>query len=121
MAKYIKQTEPFRVPTTDGKIILEHFGLASISHGDFSIAHMQAPAGWSEPFQTPQFDEITIMVAGRKQVEIDGETVFLMPGESLLVKAGTRVRYSNPFPQTADYWSVCTPAFSLERVHREEG
>lgn len=120
MKNYLKQTSPFRVPTTDGKQIEEHFGLASSGDGAVSIARMVAPPGWSEPFQQPAFDEYTLMVRGRKQVEIDGETVVLHPGESLLVRRGTRVRYANPFDEDAEYWSVCRPAFSPDTVHREE-
>ncbi len=54
--KYTIQNSPFIVPTTDGKLIEEHFGQATDGNIDISIAHMIAPAGWSEPFQTPEFD-----------------------------------------------------------------
>jgi hypothetical protein len=40
---YIKQDKPFVVPTTDGKLIEEHFGLASVKQPNLSIAHMVAP------------------------------------------------------------------------------
>lgn len=119
MKKFLKQTAPFRVPTTDGKLIEEHFGLASSETGGFSVAHMVAPAGWSEPFQQPRFDEITIMISGKKKIEVDGEEIILAAGETLWVKAGARVRYSNPFGQPAEYWSLCIPAFSLDDVNRE--
>ena len=62
---FIKQQNPFIVPTADGKLIEEHYGLASSGDKDFSIAHMIAPAGWSEPYQTPQFDEVTIIFKGK--------------------------------------------------------
>jgi len=51
MKNYKVQKSPFVVPTTDGKLIEEHFGHASIN-ADISMAHMVAPPGWSEPFQT---------------------------------------------------------------------
>lgn len=117
---YIKQDKPFVVPTTDGKKIEEHFGLASIHQSELSIAHMMAPAGWSEPFQNPTFDEYTLVSAGKKMFEVDGETVIVSAGESILVKAGSRVRYSNPFDAPCTYWSVCLPAFSIEAVNRED-
>ncbi|RMF54466.1 MAG: cupin, partial [Calditrichaeota bacterium] len=41
--KYYHQTQPTKIPTTDGKIIEEHLGLASSGHGEFSVAHMIAP------------------------------------------------------------------------------
>ncbi len=119
MKRYLKQTAPFRVPTNDGKLIEEHFGLASSGNSGFSIAHMVAPPGWSEPYQQPRFDEITIMISGKKKIEVDGEEVLLQAGETLWVKAGARVRYSNPFDRPAEYWSLCVPAFSLNDVNRE--
>ena len=81
---------------------------------------MVAPPGWSEPEQRPDFDEYTLMVRGKKRIEIEGETVELGVGESLLVEKGTLVRYSNPFEEAAEYWSVCIPAFSPDRVNRAE-
>ena len=53
---------------------------------------MLAPSGWSEPQQNPEFDEYILMVRGRKQIEIEGETVTLKVSESLLVRKGARVR-----------------------------
>ena len=121
MSKYIKQSSPFVVPTDDGKTIREHFGLASINDGNYSVAHMVAPAGWGEPPQTPEFDEITFVFRGQKQIVIDdNDTVILGPGESLLTKSGCKVQYSNPFQEECEYLSICMPAFSLKRVHRED-
>ena len=116
---YLKQSAPLVVPTDDTKVIEEHFGRASQGGDGASIAHMVAPPGWAEPAQVPDFDEYTLMVSGRKLVNVDGEEVELCAGESLLVRRGHRVRYANPFPEPAEYWSVCIPAFSPESVHRE--
>jgi hypothetical protein len=58
MAKYKIQKSPFVVPTTDGKLIEEIWGNSTGNSG-ISIAHMVAPPDWSEPFQTPEFDEFT--------------------------------------------------------------
>ena len=84
---YIKQDKPFRVPTTDGKLIEEHVGMASTVEVGHSIAHMVAPGGWSEPFQNPAFDEYTLVSRGKKQFDVDGETVIVNAGESILIKA----------------------------------
>ena len=119
MSKYKIQKSPFSVPTTDGKLIEEHWG-NSTGNSNVSIAHMVAPAGWSEPHQTPEFDEFTYIISGKKQFEIDGETVVLRKGESIWVQKGARVRYSNPFEEECEYMSVCLPAFSLDLVHRDE-
>jgi mannose-6-phosphate isomerase-like protein (cupin superfamily) len=118
--KPFHQTRPFIVPTDDGKTIEEHFGLASAGDGAVSIARMVAPSGWSEPPQTPEFGEYTLMVRGKKRVELPDGPVDLSAGESLYVPPGTRVRYANPFGEDAEYWSVCTPAFSIDLVHRED-
>lgn len=116
---YFLQTAPFKVPVPDGKIIEEHEGLASTGNSNISIAHMVAPPGWGEPFQTPQFDEYTLVSSGKKLVEVEGEKITVHAGQSIFIKSGTRVRYSNPFEEACEYWSVCLPAFSLESVHRE--
>ncbi|WP_299756846.1 cupin domain-containing protein [uncultured Pontibacter sp.] len=118
--KYFKQTKPFQVPTTDGKLIEEHFGNASTQTNAFSVAHMVAPPQWGEPHQTPEFDEITIVTRGKKLIEIDGEEVEVNAGESILIKAGARIRYSNPYNHETEYWSICIPAFDFNAVHREE-
>ncbi|HEU4902585.1 MAG TPA: cupin domain-containing protein [Flavisolibacter sp.] len=117
---YTVQKNPFVVPTLDGKLIEEHVGLASTGNQQLSIAHMIAPPGWSEPHQTPAFDEYTLVSRGKKLVDVDGEQVILEGGQSILIKSGTRVRYSNPFDEECEYWSVCLPAFSIEQVNREE-
>ena len=116
----ILQKNPFRVPTGDDKIIEEHFGKASQGGDQLSLARMEAPPRWTEPFQTPEFDEYTLVYSGKMQVEVDGQTHVLEAKQSILVKGGSRVRYSNPFDQPSHYCSVCVPAFSPETVNREE-
>ena len=115
---YFKQDNPFLVPTTDGKLIEEHFGNASTKKSELSIAHMVAPSGWSEPYQNPEFDEYTLVSRGKKLFDVDGEKIVVNAGESILIKKGSRVQYSNPFEEPCEYWSVCIPAFSIEKVHR---
>ena len=101
-------------------MIEEHFGAVASGSDGVSIARMVAPPGWSEPFQEPEFDEYTLMVRGRKRIEVGDELIELQAGESLLVEKGTPVRYSNPFDEEAEYWSVCLPAFTPDRVHRAD-
>ncbi len=115
---YFHQKNPFRVPVQDGKIILEHFGRASTGETGLSLAHMKAPPGWSEPFQVPEFDEYTLVIRGRKRVVSDGSVVDLSTGESILIRKGSKVQYSNPFESECEYVSVCVPAFWPEGAHR---
>jgi mannose-6-phosphate isomerase-like protein (cupin superfamily) len=116
--KYHIQKKPFIVPTTDGKLIEEHFGNATIK-SEISIAHMVAPPKWSEPFQTPEFDEYTYVIKGKKQFNIEGDIIILKAGESIKILKGTRVQYSNPFEESCEYLAICLPAFSMDLVHRE--
>ena len=120
MKKYSIQRAPFVVPTTDGKLIEEHFGLATNGNSNISIAHMIAPPDWSEPFQTPKFDEFTYIIKGKKQFSIEGDTIVLEQGQSIKIQKNTRVQYSNPFDVPCEYLAICTPAFSMENVNREE-
>ena len=117
--KYSIQKSPFVVPTEDGKLIEEHFGLATDGNSKISIAHMVAPPGWSEPFQTPEFDEYTYLIKGKKQFIIDGEKVILEAGQSIKINKKTRVQYSNPFEEACEYIAICKPAFSMKLVNRE--
>ncbi|GLB53284.1 hypothetical protein NBRC110019_23240 [Neptunitalea chrysea] len=119
MKKFIIQKTPFVVPTTDGKLIEEHFGNATNENKDISIAHMIAPPGWSEPFQTPEFDEYTYIIKGKKQFIIEDKTVVLSAGESIKILKNTRIQYSNPFEEPCEYIAICTPAFSMDLVYRE--
>jgi len=118
--KYTIQKSPFVVPTTDGKLIEEHFGNATDGNSQISIAHMVVPSGWSEPFQTPLFDEYTYIIKGKKQFIIEDETVVLKAGESIKINKNTRVQYSNPFKEECEYLAICLPAFSIDLVNREE-
>ena len=61
-SKYIIiQKTPYIVPTNPMvKLIAEHFGNLTDKNSKISIARMVAPPGWSEPFQTPSFEEFTL-------------------------------------------------------------
>ena len=120
MKKYTLQKSPFIVPTTDGKLIEEHHGLATTNNPNISIAHMIAPPQWSEPFQTPEFDEYTYIISGKKQFIIEDEVVILEKGHSIHIQKNTRVQYSNPFNEPCEYIAICNPAFDFNKVHREE-
>ncbi|SFH93119.1 cupin domain-containing protein [Halpernia frigidisoli] len=117
--KYKIQKSPFIVPTTDGKLIEEIWG-NSTKDSEISIAHMIAPPNWSEPFQTPNFDEFTYIISGKKQFEIQGEIIILEKGQSIKIEKGARVKYSNPFENPCEYMAICLPAFSMDLVNRED-
>ncbi len=110
---------PSRIPVPGGKVIDEYVGRVSSSTAEFSVAHMRAPAGWEEPAQTPDFDEVTLVLAGSVRVEHEGATLEVVAGQAVLTRAGERVRYSVG-ESGADYVAVCLPAFAPEMAHRDE-
>lgn len=113
-------TEPERIPVPGGKLIEEFVGRVNTETPSLSVAHMVAPPGWDEPFQQPEFDEVTIVLRGTVRVEHEGGVTDVRAGETVLVERGERIRYSNPFDGEAEYWAMCTPAFSPEAARREE-
>lgn len=117
-APYRLSASPVRIPVPGGKLIEELMGLASTKTDDFSLAHMIAPPGWSEPPQTPEFGELTVLVRGRMRVEIGGETIDVPAGRAIWTEPGYTVRYSNPFEEESEYFAICVPAFTVERARR---
>jgi len=112
-------TTPTTIPVPGGKVIDEHVGRVNTGSEAVSVAHMKAPADWTEPFQTPQFDEITLVLAGAVLLDHDGGRLRVEAGQSVVTRAGERIRYSTG-PEGAEYVAVCLPAFSPESVGREE-
>ena len=110
---------PTRVPVPGGKVIDEYVGRVTTATAEVSVAHMRAPAGWDEPAQTPEFDEITVVLAGTVLVEHDDGSLEVPAGQAVLTRAGERVRYSVG-PEGAEYVAVCLPAFDPALAHREE-
>jgi ethanolamine utilization protein EutQ (cupin superfamily) len=112
-------TEPTRVPVPGGKVINEHVGRVNTGSEAVSVAHMIAPANWGEPFQTPEFEEFTLVLKGSVIVDHDGGSITAHAGQSILTSAGERVRYSTG-PEGAEYVAVCLPAFAPDTVNRED-
>ncbi|WP_412070343.1 cupin domain-containing protein [Rubrivirga sp. IMCC43871] len=112
---------PVRIPVPGGKLIEEHVGRVASDTSSVSVAHMLAPPGWQEPVQTPAFDEVTIVIRGAMRVEHAGGHTDVGPGETVLCRAGERVRYLNPSADAeCEYWAVCAPAFSPDAAGRED-
>jgi ethanolamine utilization protein EutQ (cupin superfamily) len=110
---------PTRIPVPGGKVIDEYVGRVTSSTSAVSVAHMKAPAGWEEPAQTPEFDEVTVVLAGLVRVEHDGGVLEVGAGQAVLTSAGEKVRYSVG-DQGAEYVAVCLPAFDPDLAHRDD-
>lgn len=109
---------PSRIPVPGGKVIDEYVGRMRSGTTEVSVAHMTAPPGWDEPAQTPEFDEVTLVLRGAVVVEHDGGEVSVPAGSAVVTRAGERVRYKAG-PAGAEYVAVCLPAFAPDLVHRE--
>ena len=109
---------PTSIPVPGGKLIDEYVGGVNTQTDAISIAHMRAPAGWEEPFQTPAFDEYTRRPRGLdpRRARRRPDRRARRPGDP--DSAGERIRYSTL--EACEYVAVCLPAFTPERVQRED-
>jgi mannose-6-phosphate isomerase-like protein (cupin superfamily) len=115
-------SQPTRIASAGNKpkLIDEYIGRVNSKHSAVSVAHMRSPQGWTEPGQTPEFDEFTIVLRGLLKVKSKDGEVDVSAGQAVVVHAGEWVQYSTPNPDGAEYIAVCLPAFSMETVHRDE-
>jgi mannose-6-phosphate isomerase-like protein (cupin superfamily) len=113
---------PVRVEAAGNKpkLIDEYVGRLASGHSAVSVAHMRSPSGWVEPGQTPEFDEFTVVLAGRLRVTSATGELDVVAGQAVVVPAGQWVRYATPDAEGAEYVAVCLPAFAPGLVHRDE-
>ena len=105
---------------TKPKRIEEFAGRVNSGHAQVSVARMTSPAGWQEPGQRPEFEEITVVLRGMLRVEHAAGVLDVRAGQAVVTAPGEWVRYSTPEPDGADYVAVCLPAISPATVHRDE-
>jgi mannose-6-phosphate isomerase-like protein (cupin superfamily) len=112
---------PVRVEAAGNKpkVIDEYVGRLATGAQAVSVAHMRSPGGWVEPGQTPEFDEFTVVLAGRLRVTSAAGELDVVAGQAVTVAAGEWVRYSTPDPDGAEYVAVCLPAFAPDLAHRD--
>ena len=101
------------------KQIQEFAGRVNSGHSSVSVARMVSPAGWREPGQRPEFEEITLVLRGMVRVEHEGGAIDVRAGQAIVARPGEWIRYSSPEPEGAEYIAVCLPAFSPATVHRD--
>jgi quercetin dioxygenase-like cupin family protein len=101
------------------KTIEEYIGRVNSQTSAVSIARMISPSGWSEPAQTPEFTEYTVVLRGLLRVETKSGVHDVNAGQAVITEPGEWVRYGTPGSKGAEYIAVCLPAFSRDAVHRE--
>ncbi len=102
------------------KRIEEYAGRVNTGHAGVSIARMVSPEGWLEPGQTPDFEEITVVLKGMLRVEHTAGALEVRAGQAVVAHPGEWIRYSSPDAGGAKYVAICLPAFSPDTVHRDE-
>ena len=105
---------------TKPKTIEEYAGRVNSGHASVSVARMTSPAGWEEPGQRPEFEEITVVLRGMLRVEHETGALDVQAGQAVVTAPGEWIRYSTPGADGAEYIAVCVPAFSPATVHRDE-
>ena len=119
MPRLIAQPTQIEAAGEPPKIIREYIGRVNSGTSAVSVAHMKSPSGWTEPKQTPEFDEYTLVLAGMLKVDHEGGSFEVSPGQAVITARGEWVRYSSPGRDGAEYIAVCLPAFSPDTVHRD--
>ncbi len=113
--------KPVTIPAAGDppKQITEFVGRVATQDAGVSVARMVSPAGWQEPGQRPEFQEVTVVLRGCVRVEHEGGVLEVRAGQALFTHPGEWIRYSTPEPGGAEYVAVCLPAFSPQTVHRD--
>lgn len=117
MPTLIPQATRIEAAGSKPKLIDEYIGRVNSNSATLSMAHMRSPEGWSEPGQTPEFDEYTLVLKGMLRVAHKGGHIEVRAGQAVVAHRGEWVQYSTP--QGAEYIAICLPAFSSATVHRE--
>lgn len=120
MLTVIKQPTVIKAAGNLPKRIEEYAGRVNSGHTATSVARMVSPAGWVEPGQRPEFEEITVVLRGVLKVEHEDVILEVKAGQAIVAKPGEWVRYSSPYEEGAEYIAVCLPAFSPLTVHRDD-
>jgi quercetin dioxygenase-like cupin family protein len=119
MPRLIEAPVVIQAAGTKPKRIEEFVGRPSTGTSAVSVARMRSPAGWEEPGQRPEFQEITVVLHGSLRVAFEGGHVDVAAGQAVITAPGEWVRYSTPHPDGAEYVAICLPAFSPQTVHRD--
>jgi len=119
MATHISKPVVMQAAGNPPKTIEEFVGRVNSETEAVSIARMKSPSGWSEPGQTPEFDEYTVVLHGILHIKLHHKELDVQAGQAIIVQAGEWVQYSTPSPEGAEYIAVCLPAFSPSHVHRD--
>ena len=120
MADLIAQPRITLAAGNKPKQIAEYVGRLNSGIEALSIARMVSPPGWSEPGQTPDFDEYTLVLSGLLRVRTRTLVIDVNAGQAVVAPKGEWVSYSTPGQDETEYVAVCLPAFSIDLVHKDD-
>ncbi len=120
MPRHVESATRIEAAGNKPKLIDEYVGQVNTSSTHVSVAHMRSPGGWVEPAQSPDFEEMTVVLKGCLVVDYDGGSMEVRAGQAVITSPGEKVRYSTPGAEGAEYIAVCLPAFSPDSVHRDD-
>ena len=117
MATLIQKPTTIRAAGQPPKIIEEFIGRVNSGSMAVSIARMKSPSGWSEPGQTPEFDEYTVL-QGNLRVKLKDREHDVDAGQAIIVKNGEWVQYSTPSPDGGIHRRLHPRIFTGRRTSR---
>lgn len=82
MADLIAQPRIIMAAGNKPKQIAEYVGRLNSGDEALSIARMVSPSGWSEPGQTPDFDEYTLVLSGLLRVRTRAAVIDVNAGQA---------------------------------------
>jgi quercetin dioxygenase-like cupin family protein len=100
--------------------LAEYVGRVNSGTYNVSVTRVSSSKGWQEPGQTPQFQEIAVVLTGCLRVQHENGVIEVKAGQAIIENPGEWVRHSSPYDEGVDYIAVCIPAFSPDNVQRDE-
>jgi hypothetical protein len=74
-----------------------------------SVARMRSPEGWVEPGQRPDFEEITVVLAGMLRVEHEGGTTDVRTGQAIVPHRASGCATARRSPAAQSTWPSASP------------
>ena len=84
MAQLIQGATKIEAAGHPPKLIEEFIGRVNSQTSELSIARMTSPSGWTEPGQTPEFDEYTVVLRGSLHVKLKDRELDVAAGQAVI-------------------------------------
>ncbi|NLX08694.1 MAG: cupin domain-containing protein [Chloroflexi bacterium] len=96
-----------------GEVVREMIGAAAGGTTAYSLAEITLPPGKrSRKHYHPVAEESFYILSGAAQIEVDGQTAALAPGDSIAVLPNQVHQIANTGPDDLVFLAVCVPAWT---------